>query len=405
DVIREMRQKFGGIAGLQAFPTEVPAIGGQRSEPLQFAVRGQSLEQVGQYATLLNEELGKIEGLGRINFNLQLEMPQLQLHVDRVRARSLGLSTRDVALAANVLAGGVDIARYNDDPGDGERYDIRLKGAEGVFRSPSDLSKIYLRSDAGELVRLDTVARFEEILGPARIDRLNLQYAALSYADPEIPLGEAMAIVEQKAHELMPLGLTIEFLGSAREFERTLAGLIFVFVTSVILLYMVLASQFDSFIQPLIIMAALPLAMTGGLGGLYLVGHTLNIYSMIGLILLIGLVAKNSILLVDLTNQRREQGMNIREALLDACPIRMRPVLMTSLTVILAMLPAAIGIEAGSGRNGPLAVAVISGMISSTLLTLVVIPVAYSLVENGLLRLQKRRAARHDATKTPQASA
>ena len=151
DVIREMRQKFGGIAGLQAFPTEVPAIGGQRSEPLQFAVRGQSLEQVGQYATLLNEELGKIEGLGRINFNLQLEMPQLQLHVDRVRARSLGLSTRDVALAANVLAGGVDIARYNDDPGDGERYDIRLKGAEGVFRSPSDLSKIYLRSDAGEL--------------------------------------------------------------------------------------------------------------------------------------------------------------------------------------------------------------------------------------------------------------
>ncbi|HCZ48641.1 MAG TPA: AcrB/AcrD/AcrF family protein, partial [Gammaproteobacteria bacterium] len=150
-MIREMRQKFGGIAGLQAFPTEVPAIGGQRSEPLQFAVRGQSLEQVGQYATLLNEELGKIEGLGRINFNLQLEMPQLQLHVDRVRARSLGLSTRDVALAANVLAGGVDIARYNDDPGDGERYDIRLKGAEGVFRSPSDLSKIYLRSDAGEL--------------------------------------------------------------------------------------------------------------------------------------------------------------------------------------------------------------------------------------------------------------
>jgi hydrophobic/amphiphilic exporter-1 (mainly G- bacteria), HAE1 family len=168
----------------------------------------------------------------------------------------------------------------------------------------------------------------------------------------------------------------------------------FAFVTAIIMLYMVLASQFDSFLQPVIVMSALPLAMTGGLATLWGVGHTLNIYSMIGMILLVGLVAKNSILLVDLTNQRRKDGMSIREALLDACPIRMRPVLMTSLTVILVMLPAATGTEAGSDRNGPLAVTVIGGMVSSTLLTLVVIPVVYSLVENGMLRLRARRDRR-----------
>ena len=144
---------------------------------------------------------------------------------------------------------------------------------------------------------------------------------------------------------------------------------------------MVLASQFNSFLQPFIVMLAQPLAITGGVMALWLTGHTLNIYSMIGLVLLIGLVAKNSILLVDLTNQRRAQGMSADAALRDACPVRMRPVLMTSLTIILALLPAALGLGAGAETNGPMAVAVIGGMISSTLLTLVVVPAVYSLVE------------------------
>jgi HAE1 family hydrophobic/amphiphilic exporter-1 len=156
---------------------------------------------------------------------------------------------------------------------------------------------------------------------------------------------------------------------------------VFAFGLALVLLYMVLASQFNSFRQPLIVMLAQPLAITGGVMALWLVGHTLNIYSMIGLVLLIGLVAKNSILLVDLTNQRRAQGMSVNPALLDACPIRMRPVLMTSLTIILALLPAAVGYGAGAETNGPMAVAVIGGMITSTLLTLVVVPAVYSLVE------------------------
>jgi HAE1 family hydrophobic/amphiphilic exporter-1 len=188
----------------------------------------------------------------------------------------------------------------------------------------------------------------------------------------------------------------VTFVGEAEQLEKTSSAAAFTFALAIVLLYMVLASQFNSFLQPLLVMIAVPLAVIGGvfalwvfqplsalgaLAGLSLPTYSLNIYSMIGLVLLIGLVAKNSILLVDLTNQRRLQGMGVDEALADACPIRMRPVLMTSLTLILALLPAAIGLGAGAETNAPLAIAVIGGMVTSTLLTLVVVPAAYSLLE------------------------
>jgi HAE1 family hydrophobic/amphiphilic exporter-1 len=178
--------------------------------------------------------------------------------------------------------------------------------------------------------------------------------------------------------------------GRAEEFGKTAGYMLFAFVTAIVLVYMVLASQFNSFIQPLIVMVAQPLAIIGGVAALWVTGHSLNIYSMIGLVLLVGLVAKNSILLIDLTNQRRVEGRTAREALLEACPQRLRPVLMTSLTIVLALLPAALGFGAGADTNGPLAVAVIGGMVSSTLLTLVVVPAVYSLVAGGFSRAPLR---------------
>ena len=165
----------------------------------------------------------------------------------------------------------------------------------------------------------------------------------------------------------------------------------FTFILALVLVYMVLSSQFNSFVQPLVVMLAQPLAIIGGLIALWLTGHTLNIYSMIGLVLLIGLVAKNSILLVDLTNQLRNEGKDITIALKEACPIRMRPVLMTSMTIIFALLPVGLGLGAGADTNGPLAIAVIGGMILSTFLTLIVVPAAYSLVEHGLIRLRRSK--------------
>jgi HAE1 family hydrophobic/amphiphilic exporter-1 len=192
---------------------------------------------------------------------------------------------------------------------------------------------------------------------------------------------------------MLPPGYGVRMIGRSSEFGKTVYYMLFAFVTAMILVYMVLASQFNSFLQPLIIMVAQPLAIIGGVGALWLTGHTLNIYSMIGLVLLVGLVAKNSILLVDLTNQMRAEGMGINDALEAACPIRMRPVLMTSITVILALSPAAIGLGAGSATNAPLSVAVIGGLVSSTLLTLVVVPALYSLVEHKVERFRDRASA------------
>ncbi len=391
-----LRQELSRIPGVRAFAAPVPIVGGLRGEPLQFVIRGPNLQEVGRLSQELQKRLAALPDIGRLDLDLQLDLPQLDVKIDRERAQSLGLNARSIAETINLLAGGVNAAKYNDEPGDGERYDIRLKAADGAISGPDDLTRIYLRAGNGQMVRLDTVVQLNESLGAAVIGRLDLQYAANFYGTPSVPLGEAIQQVTQAAGSMLPPGYTVRFLGEAEEMGKTSQYMAFAFFMALVLLYMVLASQFNSFLQPAIIMVAQPLAVIGGVMGLWLMGNvlgvhsmTLNIYSMIGLVLLIGLVAKNSILLVDLTNQRRAQGMDIDGALRDACPVRMRPVLMTSFTVILALLPAAMGFGAGADTNGPLSVAVIGGMLSSTLLTLVVVPAVYSLAEHGVMRFTK----------------
>ncbi|MCC5858406.1 MAG: efflux RND transporter permease subunit [Ectothiorhodospiraceae bacterium] len=391
-ITRQVQGRLAEVAGVRAFATAVPLIGGQRGEPLQFNISGPDLDEVARLAEEMERRLRNDDRIATLDLDLDLDQPEYTLRVDRDRARSLGLSTFEVARAVNVLAGGIDVARYNDDPGDGERYDVRLKAVDGAITSADDLRGIFLRGPDGDMIRLDNLAGFQPTLGPAVIGRYNLQYAAQFYSNPAVPLAEAVRVVEEEAEDLLPLGYTLNLVGEAEEFERTAASILFVFVVATILAYMVLGSQFNSFLQPVVILAALPLAMVGGIVGLWLFNHTLNIFSMIGLVLLIGLVTKNGILLVDLTNQyRAKRGLSVNEALQAACPVRLRPILMTSLTLILAMLPAAIGLGAGAETQGPLAVAIISGMISSMLLTLVVIPAAYSLLENGVLRLRQWR--------------
>ncbi len=382
-----LRGELAEIPGARVFAAPYPMVQGQRGEPLQFVLAGENLAEVGRLSKALQQKLSALPELGRIDTDLQLDLPQLVFEPDRLRTASANLSTADVALAVNMLTGGIDIAKYNDEPGDGQRYDIRVKGQEGEFTQASDLAKIFLRSRDGKLVRLDSVASFKETLGPAVIGRFDLQYSATFFVTPTIPLGDAVKLVKEAGADL-PTGYQIKLIGQAEEFGKTVTYMAFAFVLALVLLYMVLASQFNSFLQPAIVMLAQPLAIIGGVVSLWATGQTLNIYSMIGLVLLIGLVAKNSILLVDLTNQRRAGGLGVDAALTDACPIRMRPVLMTSATVILALTPSALGFGAGSETNQPLAIAVIGGMVSSTLLTLVVVPAVYSLIENRLLRMR-----------------
>lgn len=341
---------------------------------------GPNLTDVAKHADALMQRLGSQPGIGRLDIDLDLEQPQLSFDIDRAAAARVGVSTESIATALNLLTAGSNVAKFSD--GDGERYDVRVKAADMAISRAEDLNAIYLRSQNGELVRLDAVVRVKRTLGPTLIARQNLQYAANLKGSPTLALAEAVAEVQATARDILPPGYRVEMQGEARELARGGGQAVFIFGLASLLLYMILASQFNSFAQPAIIMLAEPLAVVGGLLLLWLSGHTLNVYSMIGLILLIGLVAKNSILLVDVTNQFRAAGHAVDDALRASCPLRLRPVLMTSLTVILAMLPAALGLGAGAETNGPLAVAVIGGMISSTLLTLAVVPAAYSLLEN-----------------------
>jgi len=390
DILPDIQAKLDQIPGLHAFAIKVPIVGGgQRGEPMQFALTGPDLHQVSRLSHALKQKLDHIDGMGHLDLDLQLNLPQLALHVDRQRASDLGISAADIAQTVGVLAGGFDVAKFNNQPGDGNRYNIRLKTVRGTLKQPADLAKIYLQSRSGEQVRLDTIASWQPELAPAVIQKMDLRYAGMFYTAPKLPLGDAVAQVKLIAKKLLPAGYGITFTGQAAEFGKTAKNMAFAFGLAMVLIFMVLASQFNSFAQPWVLMLAQPMAIAGGVAALVITGGTLNIFSMIGLVLLVGLVAKNSILLVDLTNQYRQRGMSINQALREACPVRMRPVLMTSLTIIFAMLPAALGLGRGSEMTIPMSVAVIGGMISSTLLTLVVVPSAYSLLEHGLDHLQQ----------------
>ena len=394
---KALKIELDAIPGVRASPSGTSIVRGQRSEKMQFNLTGANLDEIGKLSQSLQQTLSNNSDIGKVDVDVQLDLPQLEMHIDRVRAANLGLNANEIATAVSLYVGGINVAKYNDNVSDGQRYDIRLKTGDGELKNTVDLSKIYLRSTSGDLVRLDAVASFKPTLGAAVIGRYDLQYAVNFYANPNVPLGEAVNIVNETAKKLVPPSYKLKFTGQAEELGKTMKNVKFVFALGFLLLYMVLASQFNSFIQPVIIMLAQPLAIIGGLIALQITGNTLNIFSMIGLVLLIGLVAKNSILLVDLTNQTldkvRDKGArinreSINDALSEACPIRLRPVLMTSLTIILALLPAALGLGAGSETNKPLSIAIIGGMASSTLLTLVVVPAAYSLVMSGLQRFK-----------------
>ena len=383
-LMNQVRSELQAVPGLQAYVEMFPFVSGMSETPLEVYVTGPDLYELADLSELVLQQLTDHGGVGDIRLDLQMDRPMLRFDIDRNRARALGISTGTIGDSLRVLAGGADIAKYSELPGDGERYDIRLAARRAAMRDAGDLENIYLRGPEDDLVRLGSVVEVIEDYGPAAISRKNLSFAATYYSTPDVSLGEAVAIFRSVTDEVLPPGYRLELGGQARELEKSKGHLLFVFGTGLLLVYMVLASQFNSFLQPALVMLAQPLAIVGGVFALWLAGDTLSIYSMIGMVLLVGLVSKNSILLVDLINRYREQGMDTATAIRSACPRRMRPVLMTSLTVVLAMLPAAVGVGVGAGQYGPLAVAVMGGMISSTLLTLVVIPVAYSLMARWL---------------------
>jgi HAE1 family hydrophobic/amphiphilic exporter-1 len=378
-IMDRLSAHFAEIPGVKAYPSQVPMMSGQRGEPLRFVLQGDRLEELETLSHQLLKRLQNVPQLGGVDLELALNQPQIGFKIDRKKAASLGLTTQSIAQTINVLVGGSTIAKFSPDTGNSDRYDIRLNADAGEINQQSDFSKIFIKSQTGHLVSLDTVAQVISEPGAAVVPRYDLKYASYFYATPKVSLNKAVVLVQEQT-DFLPKGYSVKMSGQAEELKKTSRFVKLALIMAVLLVYMVLASQFNHFWQPLLIMLTQPLAIIGGIFALWWADMTLNIFSMIGLLLLMGLVAKNGILLVDLTNQLRQEGKSPKEALLEACPVRLRPVLMTSLTVIVTMLPAALGLGAGNEANAPLSVAVIGGMISSTFLTLLVIPAAYLLM-------------------------
>lgn len=350
-----------------------------------FDLIGQKREDVMNAAYKFYNVLSQHPDLGQFYLNLSQQQPTYKVNLNRELAKSMGISADDVANTLSILGGtGVRVGKFTPGDSGSQRYDIILRAASGDFVNPSDLSRIYLNAGRKELVRLDTLASLESTLSNNDISRRDLNYSVGFSAASKEGLGKTVQQIQALAAQNLPKNISLQMTGDAASMDKTVQQVTYTVILILLLMYIVLASQFNSFIQPLIVMVALPLALIGGILVLWITGITLNIYSVIGMLLLMGLVAKNSILLIDRANQFRDEGDSVRDALMKACPQRMRPVVMTSCAIILAMVPAAIATGPGSAAHQSLAVVIIGGMISSTILTLMIVPSIYSLVAGGL---------------------
>ncbi|MGQ0640511.1 MAG: efflux RND transporter permease subunit [Gemmatimonadaceae bacterium] len=394
DVITEVQpQFFFGVPGVFAFATNPPAFGGF-APPVQFVVRHRDFEALVQGMDALTNRARQTPGLMNVDTDLRVTKPELVVSLDRDRAEDLSVPARDIATTLQTLLGGRDVSRFTSD---NKLYDVILRLDPEERATPSDISGLQVRGEDGALIPLDAVTKVEERSGPRQLNHHNRvrSFTLSASMAPGFTLGQAIDSLTAAANEVLPPGSTLDLAGESREFRDAGGTLYFAFVLALIFVFMVLAAQFESLLHPFTVLLAVPLAVTGALGALWLAGSTLNVYSQVGMILLIGLVSKNSILLVTYANDLRAKGQAAIEAMREAGRIRLRPILMTSVAAVFGALPIALGLGAGAGSRRPLGYAIIGGLIVSTLLTLYLVPAVFVVFEKVRGRRTAARPAFH----------
>ena len=369
-----------------------------RGYPLEMTVQGPNWEKLVDLSKTVITKMKSTGLMTDINTDYQEGMPEIQIMPDRTQAADHAVAVSTIGNEVNALIGGEVLSSLNQYPQDGHRYDIRVQSEPAEHSSPSDLDHVFVRNNYGtsvNMVPLKSVVTIQEKPSLQVISRQNRERSIPIYAN--IVEGksqqDALEAVEKIGKETLPPGYHVSLTGSALTFRDSAKGLIFALILGIAVAYMVLASQFDSFIHPITVLLALPFSLSGAFVSLYFAGQSLNLFSMIGLILLMGIVKKNSILLVDFTNQRRAEGLDAGAALLEACPVRLRPIVMTSVATIAGALPAALALGPGSETRVPMAISIIGGVSVSTLLTLFVVPCAYSIFS----KFESKRVQDNDA--------
>ncbi len=380
-IMDEVRSKLKGLPGVRAFPVMRQGFGSSIQKPLQFVIGGGTYQQLAQWRDILLEKIEENNpGLLGIDWDYKETKPQLQVSIDYSRAAELGVTIGNIGRTLETMLGSRRVTTFLEE---GEEYDVILEGERSTQRTPNDLQAIYVRSErSGELIPLANLVTLEEFADSSSLNRYNRIRAITLQANlaDGFALGDALTYMENLAREHLPEQVIIDYKGISQDYMGSSQSILFVFLLGIIVVFLVLAAQFESWINPFVIMLTVPLAMAGGLLGLYATGNTLNLYSQIGLIMLVGMATKNGILIVEFTNQMRDQGMSFYRAILYAAEIRLRPIVMTAITTAAGALPLILSSGAGAETRLVIGVVVLAGILSATCFTLFVVPVAYGLL-------------------------
>ena len=367
-----------GIPDVMVRPM-LPGFRGQSSEPVQFVIGGSDYKELFKWAEILQEEAIHSPMLEGADLDYSETTPELVVSVDRQRAAELGISVAEVSETLEVMLGGRSETTFVER---GEEYDVYLRGDENSFNSMADLSQIYMRSSKGELITLDSITHIEEVASAQKLSHTNKQKSITLKANlgEGYTLGQALDFLDAKAIEILPSDISVSYTGESKDFKENQASVLVVFGLALLVAYLVLAAQFESFINPMVVMFTVPMGVFGGFLGLFLTGQGLNIYSQIGMIMLIGMVTKNGILIVEFANQLRDKGLEIEQAIIDASARRLRPILMTAFTTLVGAVPLIMSTGAGSESRIAVGTVVFFGMAFATFVTLLVIPAMYRLI-------------------------
>ncbi|WP_394247409.1 vibriobactin export RND transporter permease subunit VexH [Vibrio profundi] len=395
----QVRKALVGIPDVRVFPF-MPGFKGGSSEPVQFVLGGSDYPELKQWAEVLEQAAEDSPFMEGANINYSEKTPELVVTVDKQRAAELGVSVSEISETLEIMLGGKTETTFVER---GEEYDVYLRGDENSFNNANDLSQIYMRTQSGELVTLDALTKIEEVASSIRLSHYNKQKSVTITANLSdgYTLGDALDFLDQQAIEQLPGDISVSYSGESKDYKENQSSILIVFALAMLVAYLVLAAQFESFINPLVVMFTVPMGVFGGFLGLVVMSQGLNVYSQIGMIMLIGMVTKNGILIVEFANQLRDRGIEFEKAIIDASARRLRPIMMTAFTTLAGAIPLITSTGAGYESRVAVGTVIFFGMGFATLVTLFVIPAMYRLVSGstrapGHVEAELNKALQHD---------
>ncbi|MCW0234202.1 MAG: efflux RND transporter permease subunit [Ferrovibrio sp.] len=397
-IVTELTPRFSELAGVQGFVNNPPSLGQNlRSSPIWIVLQGSmDYDELNRLVGLVLAEASTYPALANVDTRLKLNKPEIKVSVNREKASDLGIDVDTIGRTLETMLGGRQVTRFKQN---GKQYDVIVQVADIERTNPEDLSKIYVRSRSGQMVQLSNLVEVRESLTARELTRMSQLRAADITANvaPGYSEGEALAQLEEAARKVLPANVQIDYNGQSREFKQAAGDIYFTFILALMFIYLVLAAQFESFIDPFIIMLTVPLSMTGALLALKLGGGTMNIYSQVGLVTLVGLITKNGILIVEFANQLQEEGRSRLDAVIEAASLRLRPILMTTAAMVLGAVPLAMAMGAGAESRNQIGLVIVGGLLLGTLLTLFVVPTAYTLLARDRSKARAAAPALHPA--------